>query len=65
MENNIPKPIFISFSAKVNQNTAENCEVVKVGPSLDLRLYKEKKLSKLKTGKTAKALEIKMDDLIK
>jgi len=42
MENNIPKPIFISFSAKVNQNTAENCEVVKVGPSLDLRLYKEK-----------------------
>jgi len=53
MENNIPKPIFISFSAKVNQNTAENCEVVKVGPSLDLRLYKEK-ISKLKTGKPPK-----------
>jgi len=64
MENNIPKPIFISFSAKVNQNTAENCEVVKVGPSLDLRLYKEK-IIKIKDWKTAKALEIKMDDLIK
>ncbi len=24
MENNITKPLFISFSAEVNQNTAEN-----------------------------------------
>jgi len=55
MENNIPKPIFISFSAKVNQNTAENCEVVKVGPSLDLRLYKEK-IIKIKDWKNRQSI---------